>query len=219
MVYNKTDFKKHIETLQIEGFKIKVAVQAFLFTRKQHNRIETITISYRDYTPHGFYIDGVSVDIYFEEVENLITPLCEKYKIEKRYGNTTVREVMVGIKDVDYSKLQVEINNEESFCNVSQAINRLIIKGALPFFEEFNTLHKVNERICTLNEEELSNFISGIVGIKVPLIKKLVGAGDYIRELKERNQFYSDEVFKYPQYFKDHDKVFNELFSEDLKAV
>jgi hypothetical protein len=219
MVYNKDDFKKHIDTLQIEGYELKSAIQAYLFIRILNNKTETITISFRDYTPHGFYIDGVSADIYFEEVEHILNPLYDKYKIEKRYGNSTIQKAMVGLRDVDYSKLKIEINGKESFNVVSQNIKKIINKGVLPFFEEFRTLQKVNEEINKLSEEELSNFISGITGIKVPLIKKLTGADDFKKELKERHQFYTIEVFKYPQYFKDHEKVFNELFAENLKAL
>ncbi|HSA07641.1 MAG TPA: hypothetical protein P5556_10745, partial [Candidatus Gastranaerophilales bacterium] len=168
--------------------------------------------SYKIYSP--------TADIYFDEVENLITPLLDKYKIENRYGNVTVQKVFAGLgEDIDFSKFDLEINNEESFNIVADEVIKVINKGVLPFFNTFNTLHAVNEEICRLDEDAISNFISGIIGIKIPLIKKLIGAKDLLEELKIRKQFYSYEAIKYPQYFKDHDKVFNDLFSEDLRII
>lgn len=218
MAYNNSDLDKSFKSIEVSGFNFKKEIMGYSWTKLHHDRIERIIIGYGGY-PDSYRIYSPTVDISFEGIENTLNPLYEKYKIENRYGNTMVQRVLIGIKDVDYTKLQVEISNEESFNFVSQEVRKLIIIGALPFFEKFNTLQKVNEEICRLNEEEISSFISGIVGIKVPLIKKLTGANDFLKELKERKRFYSDEVFKYPQYFKDHNKVFNELFADDLKAV
>lgn len=219
MVYNKADFKKHIESIQLDGFKLKSAVQAYLFIRKQSNRTETITLSYRSYAPHGFYVDGVSVDIYFPELENIINPLLDKFNIQNRYGNTTIQKSLIKIEGVDYSKLETEINNQSTFDMVRDEINKIISLGAMPFFEKYTSLKTVNEDLSEMSEDELSNFISGIIGVKLPLIKKLTYSSDFKTELLERNTFYIGEALKYPQYFKDHEKVFDTLFSEDLKAV
>lgn len=219
MVYNKAEFKKHINTLDIEGFQLKSGVQAYLFIRRQPNRTETVTISYRDYAPHGFYISGVSVDIYFNEVEDNINPLLDKYGIVQRFGNTTIIRLLQHLEGIDYNALGTEISNEETFNIVSKELQKLITKGAFSFFEKYKDIKTVGEEIAVMSEEGISNFLSGIVGIKVPLIKKLTKAADYKQELSNRKRFYSDEVFRYPQYFKDHEKVFNDLFSDDLKTL
>lgn len=220
MVYNKADFKKHVETLKTtNGFKLKSAVQAYLFIRKLNDRTETITLNYRAYVPHGFYIDGLSVDIHFNEIEDIINPILDRHQIQNRYGETTIQKSLIDVRDVDYSKLQIQINNDETFDVVKKEVETIILNGALPFFEHYNGLLNVNETIENLNEEELSIFISGIVGIKIPLIKKLAQSNSFSEELKNRNEFYTKEVFRYPQYFKDHEKVFNELFTADLKAL
>lgn len=219
MAYNKTDFKKQINAIQIEGFELKNAIQAFLFVKKKNDRTETITLSYRDYSPHGFYIDGVLVDIYFNEVENIINPLLEAYNIENRYGKTTIQKSLINIEGVEYSKLQTEINDQSTFSIVFQEINKIISFGAIPFFDKYSTLKNVNDDLLNMNEDEISTFLSGIIGIKLPLIKKISNSPDWKKEILIRNIFYTDEVFKYPQYFKDHDKVFNKLFLEDLKST
>ncbi|UII22703.1 hypothetical protein [Fulvivirga ligni] len=219
MIYNKADFNNHISTLQIEGFKLKSAVQAYLFVRKEQYRTETITLSYKDYAPHGFYLTSVSADIYFNEVEDKLNILLDKHRIDQRYGNTTIQKSFQTLNGIDYKVLDTEINDEYSYRTVMSVVEKIVLNGVLPFFERYKELKKVNEDVARMSEDETSNFVSGIIGIKIPLIKKLVHSTDYLVELQQRKEFYSDEVFKYPQYFKDHDKVFNDLFSEDLEKI
>lgn len=219
MVYNKEDFKNHISTLLIEGFKLKSAIQAYLFIRKKSKLTETITISYKDYAPHGFYIAGVSADINFNEVENRINILLDKYSIDHRYGNTTIQKSFQALNDINYEIFNTEINSDDSFRKVASEAEKIVNAGALPFFEKYKDLKKVSEDISKMSEDEISNFVVGIVGIKIPLIMKLAKSPNYLTNLQQRRKFYSDEVFKYPQYFKDHHKVFNDLFSEDLKII
>lgn len=219
MVYNKENFRKHISTINVEGFKLKSVPQAYMFIRKQVDRVETITISYRDYAPHGFYIDGVSVDVYFDDVESILNPLYEKNKIKNIYGNTTIQKSLVNVDGVVYSKFSTEIKDDQSFGIVAIEVKKIIEFGAIPFFEEFNSLKKVSDALSSMDEEGISSFLSGIVGIKMPLIKRLVNAADFKKELIGRSEFYKEEVFKYPQYFKDHEKVFNELFANDLQVL
>ncbi|RPH25462.1 MAG: hypothetical protein EHM93_19970 [Bacteroidales bacterium] len=212
MVYNKADFKKHIETLQIAGFKIKDTVQAFLFIRKQHNRIETITISYRDYAPHGFYIDGVSVDIYFEEVENILALTNEKLNIRSRYGKTgTIQRVFTKLPDINYSVFESEINNESAFNQVAVEVEKIIRLGALPFFEQFRTLQNVIEESEKMVLEEMANFIGQPLPQRRMIIKKLCKDPHFEEYAKMVVDFYEKE--------KDQDEPIVRQLYHDLKTV
>ena len=217
MVYNKEDFDKQIMQLKPEGFEMLSSFGSTRFVKKEQNRVLTIAIGYNEYFPHSAVIKGVSADIYIYEIENTINPVLERYSITQRYGETTIFKSFRTLGGIDYCKLDIEINDEKTFNEVAEEVKKIISDGVLPFFERFKDLEKVNEQLATMSEEEISNFIVGIVGIKVPLIKKLTESKDYKIELLNRRKFYSDEVFKYPQYFKDHEKVFNDLFAEDLK--
>jgi hypothetical protein len=203
----------------IKGFELQKAVQAFQMVRKASDRIDTVTISYKDYSVHGFCVDGVSVDIRFGEVEDLIEPLLEKYSIEHRYGKTTVQKTLHDIVGVDYSFRDIEVKDRRSFEVVAVEVLKIISQGAVPFFERYKSIGVVAEDLIAMPEEAISTFVSGIIGIKVPFIKKIARSVDFADELKERKIFYSSEVFMYPQYFKDHEKVFGELFREDLSMV
>lgn len=218
MAFNKKELDQSFKSFSIDGFIFKKEIMGYSWTKEYSNRKEKIIIGYRGY-PDSYVIYTPTVDIYFPEVENIINPLLDKFNIQNRYGNTTIQKSLIKIEGVDYSKLETEINNQSTFDMVTDEINKIISLGAMPFFEKYTSLKTVNEDLSEMSEDELSNFISGIIGVKLPLIKKLTYSLDFKTELLERNAFYIGEALKYPQYFKDHEKVFDTLFSEDLKAV
>jgi hypothetical protein len=218
MAFNKKELDQSFKSFSIDGFIFKKEIMGYSWTKEYSNRKEKIIIGYRGY-PDSYVIYTPTVDIYFNEVENIINPLLDEFNIQNRYGNTTIQKSLIKIEGVDYSKLETEINNQSTFDMVTDEINKIISLGAMPFFEKYTSLKTVNEDLTEMSEDELSNFISGIIGVKLPLIKKLTYSSDFKTELLERNAFYIGEAFKYPQYFKDHEKVFDALFSEDLKAV
>lgn len=217
MAYTKDNFHDDFNSLNYAGFKLEPAVQAYLFVRHSEDRLETITISYHEAPGHGYKIRGVFVDIKFLEVEKILTPLLDKFNIEKRYGNTTIQKSLGDTKNIDYSVFNTEIVDKKSFEVVILVVKQIIDCDALPFFDKYNSLTSVNEELDRMDEEEKSKFLSGIINIKIPLIKKIVKSNDFSHDLSNRKRFYEVEAPKYPRFFKDHEKVFEELFSEDIR--
>ncbi len=217
-MYIKKNFIEDLKIIKPNGFDIPHDNES-IFTKEELNRKLRIDVSCRKYFPHGFYVDGVSASIYFTELEDVLNLYLDKYKIEQRYGDTTIQKSLVGISKVDYSKFAIEICNDKTFNEVATEVNKIIEYGVSPFFERYKTLNAISDDLSKMNEDEISNFISGIVRLKTPLIKKLVDADDYFESLKVSKEFYQGEALKYPQYFKGHDKVFFDLFSEDLKNI
>lgn len=217
MVYNKSDFKKHIETIKVNGFKIKSAIQAYLYEQKKNDRIETITISYRSYAPHGFYVDGVSASIYFNAVEEIIDPLLEKYQIKGQYGNTTIRKSFVRLTNVDYSKFQLEINNEASFNTVAEEIKQILNFGVMPFFEQYNSLLQVADLLAGKKPEEVVPYIQGpILFPKTILILKLTKHSSFMNKLKEYYDVLVIQSEKHEVYMQML-AIYKDLFFEDIK--
>lgn len=212
MAYSKENFRKHIETLQIEGFKLKSAVQAFLMIRQKNDRKETITISYRDYAPHGFYIDGVSSDIYFEEVENILALTNEKLNIKGRYGKTgTIQKVFTKVPNVNYSFFESEINSDFTFNQVAVEVEKIIMFGAFPFFDQFSTLQDVFEESEKMALEEMVNFIGQPLPQRRMIIKKLCKDPRFEEYAKMVIDFYEKE--------KDIDEPIVRQLYHDLKAI
>lgn len=212
MVYNKEDFKKHIETIQIEGFKLKSAVQAYLFVRKLNDKTETIIVSYRSYAPHGFYIDGVSASIYFPEVENLL----DKYNLGEEY-KCTFGKSFQDLNEVDYDKLMIEINTKESFELVKNVVEDIIKKGVFPFLNRFSSLEKIAIFLADKQPVEIVPYITGsILYPKTVLIMKLANHSEFKKRLIEfRNVLLEnvDSNKRYPILL----EKFDTLFSDDLK--
>jgi hypothetical protein len=213
MVYSKTDFKKHIETIHIDGFKLKNSVQAYLFIRKQSDKTETITLSYRNYAPHGFYIDGVSVDIYFNKAEDIL----EQYGLVEEY-KSTFGKALQDLKEVDYEKLTTEINSDETFNVVKNEVKNIIEKGVMPFLARFTTLEEIASFLADKKLEEIVPYIQGAILLpKTVLIMKIANHPDFKKRLIEfRNVLleYASTNNKYQILLNKYDA----LFSKDLEA-
>lgn len=216
MVYNKAEFKNHIGTLQIEGFKLKSAVQAYLFIRKTPNRTETITLSYRDYAPHGFYIDGVSAEILLNEIEDILAPLLSKHGVKEVF-QSTIGKSFQGISGVNYEVFDIEINNEQTFGEVIIEVKKIIDQFALPFLEA--SLESIANLLADKKPEEIVRYIQGPILLpkavlilreaKHPQYKKM--ASEFYLVLKQ----YAEKKESYRPFL----SVFKDLFLDDLKMV
>jgi hypothetical protein len=216
MVYNKTDFKSHISTLQIEDFKFKSAVHAYLFVRKKPNRTETITISYKDYAPHGFYIAGVSADIFLNEIEDILTPLLSKHGVKEVF-QSTIGKSFQGMSGVNYEVFNIQINNERTFGEVITEVKKIIDQFALSFLEA--SLQSIANLLADKKPEEIVPYIQGPILLpKTVLILKEAKHPEYKKKLIEFYlvlKQYADKKESYRPYL----GVFTDLFSEDLKIV
>ena len=216
MDYDQEARLADVRQLMPAGFALVQAVQAFGFVRTFEDRTETIWISYR---VRNFRFQGMSAEIRFAAVEDLLDPLLDKYGVEMRYGEVTVQTAFPRLAGVDYPRLDADIDSPDAFQRVAPVLTKLISEGALPFFQSNSSLEKINRAIDAMSEDALSVFVSGMVSIKIPLIKKLVGAADFAVQLQKQSEFFQGEALKYPQYFKDYDKVFFELFAKDLESL
>ncbi|TNV71533.1 hypothetical protein FGO68_gene10986 [Halteria grandinella] len=218
MAFNKKDLEIFLRNaILLDGFKFGHDVTAFYWQKEADGVINRIEVGYRKY-PGSFYLHTPLAMVKFNEMEDIIHEYIQKYGIENSYGEYTIQSRFRDLPEVDYSKFDIEIHDEASFNEVVTEVNKIIEYGAMPFFEKFKTLQDVNKSLNEMDEVEISRFVSGIVGIKIPLIKKLINASDFKDELLKKKEWYIDrEEFKNHRHFKDHDLVFNDLFSEDLR--
>jgi hypothetical protein len=213
MVYNKADFKKHIETIQLDGFKIKNAVQAYLFIRKLDDRIETITISYKDYSPHGFYISGVSANVFYPSIEAIL----EEYGLGEEY-KTTISKSFQDIEGINYELLSTEINSDESFGIVKKVVEEIIEKGALTFLNSFFDLESIAGFLADKKPIEIVPYIQGsILYPKTALILKLANHHAFQKRLLESKNVLQENIDankRYPILL----EKFVKLFASDLEV-
>jgi hypothetical protein len=103
----------------------------------------------------------------------------DKYNIQQRYGNCTIHTALHNIKGIDYSKFNIEIQDEASFQIVAEEIKKIVKYGAMPFFEKYQTLEKVWEDMENMEGREMANFIAQPLPIRRMIIKKLCKDKDY----------------------------------------
>jgi hypothetical protein len=181
MVFNKKDFENLIMQLKPEGFDYKGSFGSVRFTRKESVRILTIGIGYNQYFPHSAVIKGISADIYFPEVENIL----EKYDLGEE-NTSTFSKVFQDLQGVDYEKLSTEINSDESFAIVKSVIENILEKGVKPFISQFTTLEEIANFLADKKFEEIVPYIQGAILLpKTVLIMKLAKHPDFKRRLVE----------------------------------
>ena len=209
MVYNKKDFNRHINTIIPKSFS---QVKTYcMFQKKIDDRMEIIYFPHRDYFPHGVYMEGVSVEITFPKVENVLRSVFYKYNIQQKYNNSTVHTALNNIKDINYLKFETEIHDDASFQVVAEEVKKIVEYGAIPFFEKYQTLEEVHNYAMSLQVDDYPNFFLGDGPFKLMIIKKIIKQNDYEDYANKMVEVWTKNAIEYPQYFKDYDKIVVEL--------
>ncbi|MDR1202838.1 MAG: hypothetical protein LBL58_14590 [Tannerellaceae bacterium] len=178
--------------------------------RMKKIRIERINIGYNEY-PGSYYPKGMGAYIKFNDVEDILNKVLDKYKIQQRYGNETIRSVLFNLEGVDYGKFKTEIHDNESFQIVAEEIKKIVKYGAMPFFDRYQTLEEVHNYANQLSLEEYSRFFSGYGSLKMMIIKKLLKIDDYESYSHKMIQNWISIAKEYPQHFENLDKVVVDL--------
>ena len=111
-----------------------------------------------------------AASVIFLTIENRLREFYDKYKIALRYGEETLRLNLGNLEGVDYGVFDIAINSEHTFQSVALEIDKIINLGALPLFDKYRDIKTLSNALESMSEDEISNFVSGIVGIKLPLI-------------------------------------------------
>lgn len=217
MEYKKENFNKHINTIIPNGFN-KVGAYC-MFQKEMNNRIEIIYYSHRDYFPHRVYIEGVSAEIVFPKVENVLYPLLDKYNIQQRYGKYTMHTALHDIDCIDYSKLNIGIHNDESFQVVAKEVKKIVKYGAIPFFEEYDTLEKVADLLSDKTPEKIVPYMQGaILFPKTILILKIAKHTKFEEKLVEFREVLKQYAEK-KEIYKQMLILYDNLFAENIKEL
>lgn len=215
MVYKKADFETLIKALQPTGYKMATSFGSSRFIREEKNRRIEIGIGYNEYFPYSAVINGVSVELYFAEVENIFTPLCKKHGVDAPHPYT-IGKSFQSLEQIDYSNLETEIKDEDSFNIVKKEVQKIIEIGALPFIEKYSSLESVAELLASKKAEEISPYIQGAKLLpKTILILKLSKHPSFREKLVDFYNIlkqYSQKKAVYLSYL----NLYDDLFEEDL---
>jgi hypothetical protein len=193
MVYNKSDFNKKINTLKPIGFESYTNFGSTRFVKKEDKRVLTIAIGYNEYFPHSADVKGISVDISFNEVEEVLRPVFKQSKVKGLYNDTTIHQSLIDVEGVNYKLFETEINNDDTFNMVAPEIKKMMVNGAIPFFERYQTVRAVFEDTEKMPIEQMSNFIGQPLPFRRLIIKKLCNDVGYEEYYKLIVNFYRAE--------------------------
>ena len=205
MIYSKDELDDSFKNLNFEGYNFKKEIMGYSWTKDFPDRIERISIGYRGY-PNSYYVYTPFVEIYFKIVEDIIEKFMIDFFPDKDYGNGTIHKSFVKLPNIDYSKFELEIKDQDSFDEVANEIKKIFEKGIVPFFEKYSTLKTVFEETEIMPIEELRNFIVQPLPKRRMVIKKVCNDENY--------QDYVDRIINY--YKSENDEVWKE--TEQLDA-
>ncbi len=211
MTYSKKELERHIVDIAPKGFIFKKDIQVFQFIKKHIDRYEEITICYKQY-PSSYYINGITVDLYYKDVENLLEEAYEKSKVEKRHGQTgTIWNSLIKVPEVNYLIFDTEIIDEKSLLLVLNEVQKIINNAALPFFHKYNTLDKVYEDSEKMTIDEMMKFIGQPLPLRRIILKKICNDSEYEKYYKKIVDNFSKK--KYPEFIvvKEIYKLLNEV--------
>lgn len=214
------ELEKLMKFLPIADFKYKKEIKGFSWTKKLQDRQEEIIIGYRTFYPNMFQIYRPSVYIYFDIVENIIEESVQKCNIQKTWGDGgTIHTTLNGVLDIDYNVFETKISDENNFRLVSDEIVKLVEKGAMPFFEKYQTLKDVADLLADKTPEEVVPYIQGVILLpKTILILKMSNHPMYKEKLIEFRKVLATYVNK-KDIYKQMLIVYDDLFADDLKGL
>lgn len=210
MAFNKKELDQSFKMISVDGFTFKKEIMGYSWTKKHPNREEKIIIGYRGY-PDAYVAYTPTVTIYFPEVEKILENFKNIHFPDKHFGYGTIHKSFVKLQNIDYSKFEIEIKDENSFNEVALEIKQIIEIGALAFFKKLNDLMTVFEITETMKIEEMADFIVQPLPQRRMVLKKLCNDANY----KE----YVDWLIDYYKSENDDDWQEIELLDSFLKTM
>lgn len=201
------------------AYQIKIESDGLTLEKKGSKIPAAIVIDWMSQAESIKLRKGFMALMRFDEVETILQPVLEEYQINKGlWGNwpSTINRIFE-YSDINVSinknSREVDINNKDAlrefFTNVKEGL-KLVEKE---FFNKFSSLKDVYEYMPSLDEEELSEFISNPVLLREMVIKVLCDDNTDIDDLANSVM---DEYNESEQY--NHSDATQDL-SEVLKNV
>lgn len=162
------------EEMNIPGFKPVTQGGSVCFLKKENECKYKISIGYVPMRNSKviYLTGGILYYKYFHEVEHLLKKYYKKYQL--KYNCYTIYSYS-GIKGLE----KIPLSNMKDLNRKIPFLKRQIDEKVLPFFETYQTLEKVYEKVESLELRELGNFLYSPAPIRRMIIKKLVKAPDF----------------------------------------
>lgn len=154
--------------------------------------------------------DSVIGLVRFDEVENMIRPILQKFKVEyPSFGNWPATLTLV----VRTSSQEVRCDDLQSVRIRLLKVNAQIDSIEESYFKRITSVLEASNYLRSLTEKQLATTVESPVLVRKFVVDFLAGAIQDPRHHFERIiREYSEAEKLYPKRFKNHDKVMAEVF-------
>lgn len=216
MGFLKKDLETDLRKLVNQEFLTQKSSGGIIFTKNYNDRINNISFSFTGY-PNMYKVSPPVVSIQFIKVESIIKEALYFLNLDDHIVGSTIKKVCLDIPNVNYEVFDIFMKEQSDFDLVRDDIQKALVLGAYPFFDKFDSLEKLSKLIDLNNlPDNIHIFIPQLTPIKLLLIKIISNDKDWEDYFKLQKDWYHSEVYKYPQHFKDHDKLFDYIFYKIL---
>lgn len=202
------------EQLQLSEFKeITDGVSIISLRKKEKYKKEDIIFTYKKY-PGIFILDSCIIgEKTIFEIETILGEYFTKYNVP--YSDTTIFTVSRRNEKMS----EFEIANESDIEQIMPSLSDMVYLDILPFFENYQTLGQVYEKVESMQLDKMSNFIFSPMPIRRMVLKCLVKEPNWEEYAKEVLGTYKEHsTGKYTAAFAPFYQFMPELF-EELKQM
>lgn len=149
------------------------------------NNNSEIVFSYRKYP--DTYILGTQIIgyKYFPEVEEILKPLYKKHNIG--YVQYTIYKQSRSIEEM----FNIKIASINDISKISEYLRLLVFGDILPFFEEYQNVSQVMDKIESLPKEEISKFLHLPQLPRIMILKRINENNDWKEYCKWATDIYN----------------------------
>jgi hypothetical protein len=195
--YNREDLQAHLELIKPNGFSLQSYGNEFYYTKQETGRKIFIMPSYQEYFPHDVVFSSISVDILFNNVEQILHDVYENntYVDFKHFLNespTFSKGIYSVLNQNDKDKLKSTQVSDDTTFNIVKPILEQMINAALTFVNQNQTLQNFYDLGEAMNDDDQLNFYGHPASFRMAIIKKLLNI--------PYNSFLQNEIALYNQH-------------------
>lgn len=211
-IYTKQSLQTHLELIKPDGFTLQSYGNEYYYTKQESGRKIFIMPSYQEYFPHDVVFSSISVNVLFNNVEQIFHDVYENntYVDFKHFLNespTFRKSFYSELTQTDKDKLNsIQVSDDSTF-NIVKPILEQMINAALTFVNQNQTLQNFYDLGETMSTQDKLNYYGHPASFRMAIIKKLLNIpyNTYLQnEITLYNQHNMTDVVSFANALKTH---------------
>jgi hypothetical protein len=174
------EIKKLFDKFVINDFTYKKERKGFTWTKKEPNKTSRIILPYLDSYPNCIKLQPITVEIYFDEIENIFNNLLKDNIELNQFGKRgSINKIFSNNKYFIENIRAKKIENENDFKLIGINLNIFINEYVLPFINKYNNIIDIFLESEKMEMTDLIDFIEQPLPLRRMIIKKLSNDPNY----------------------------------------